>query len=136
MQCSTPGRRPAGVAWIDGPHGDLPGFALPASSSTLHAMRSYVAANGDTVRRFQRTLEDIGAFIRDHPDAARAALAKGYPQLGADDIALAFSAQKDNWTQPFLTVEDIRHELALLQSSTNLPGLDRVDVPGLLVPPP
>ncbi len=132
----TPILKGTGVAWIDGPHGDLPAFALPASSSTLHAMAEYVAENAETVRRFQRALVAIGDFIQAQPDAARIALAKGYPQLGADEVNLAFSAQKDNWTKPFLSVEDVRHELALLRASNDLPGLDAIDVPKLLVPPP
>ena len=132
----TPILKGTGVAWIDGPGGDLPAFALPASSSTLHAAADYVAANGDTVRRFQLALVDVGTFIHAHPDEARAALAKGYPDLRAEEIDLAFKAQKENWTRPFLSVEDLRHELALLKSSTNLPGLDGIDVAKLLVPPP
>jgi ABC-type nitrate/sulfonate/bicarbonate transport system substrate-binding protein len=132
----TPILKGTGVAWIDGPRGDLPAFALPASSSTLHAAADYVAANGDTVRRFQRALVDVGDFIRDHPDEARAALAKGYPDLRAEEIDLAFTAQSDNWTKPFLSVEDLRHELQLLKSSANIPGLDGIEVTKLLLPPP
>jgi ABC-type nitrate/sulfonate/bicarbonate transport system substrate-binding protein len=130
----TPILKGTGVTWIDGPHGDLPALALPASSSTLHAMRDYVAANEETVRRFQQALVDIGAFIRDQPEAARVALAKGYPQLGADEVNLAFDTQKDNWTKPFLSVDDIRQELKLLRASNDLPGLDAIDVPKLLAP--
>ena len=132
----TPILKGTGVAWIDGPRGDLPAFALPASSSTLHAAAGYVAANGETVQRFQRALVEVAAFIGNHPEEARAALAKGYPDLRAEEIALAFAAQKDNWTRPFLSAEDLRHEVELLRASTNLPGLDGIDVVKLLVPPP
>jgi ABC-type nitrate/sulfonate/bicarbonate transport system substrate-binding protein len=130
----TPILRGTGVLWIDGPGGDLPEAALPSSSSTLHATGEYVAANDDTVRRFQQTLVDVGSFIHEHPDLARDALAKAYAQLGADEIAIAFSSQKENWTKPFLTVEDMQHELALLRASVDLPGLATLDVTKMLVP--
>ncbi len=44
----TPILKGTGVLWLDGPGGDLPDFALPSSSSTLHATGEYVAANMDS----------------------------------------------------------------------------------------
>jgi len=130
----TPILKGTGVGWIDGPGGELPDFALPSSSSTLHAAADYVAANQDTVRRFQHALVDVADFIREHPGEALTALAKGYPDLKPEEIDLAFSAQKTNWTKPFLSVEDLQQEVKLLKASTNLPGLDGIDVEKLLLP--
>jgi cytochrome c len=43
------------------------------------------------VRLLQQSMVDIANYVRDHPQDAKPALAKGYPQLGPADIDLAFS---------------------------------------------
>jgi ABC-type nitrate/sulfonate/bicarbonate transport system substrate-binding protein len=125
-----------GVLWVDGVRGDLPPASLPASSSAMLSTAEYVAADPDMVARMQRVLADIGTFIRQHPDAALVALRKGYPDLGADEVALAFEKQADNWTVPFLSPDDLRQELRLLRMSVDLPGLATLDPTKAIVPAP
>ncbi len=125
-----------GITWINGVGGDLPAASLPASSSTMLAAVSYVGANRAMVAMVQNVMADIGTYIRANPGEAKVMLAKGYPQLGGDEVALAFDAQKGNWTNPFLTIDDMRHELELLRASTDLPGLANLDISKTLIPPP
>ena len=123
----TPVLRGTGVLWINGPGGELPTDLIPASSSVVLATGAYVKSNPQTVHKLQRTLIDIAAFIETDQAAAKQALAAGYPQLGAQDIDLAFQQQWRNWTKPFLTAADMRQELKLLIASTKAPGLDNLD---------
>lgn len=120
-----------GVLWIDGPGDELSQYS-PASSSCIQATGAYAKANSDTVRRLQKAIIDIVSYVRDHPAEAKQALARGYSQVSAAEIDLSFSQQQRNWTKPFLSVDDIRHEIALLKASANLPGLDAVDPASVL----
>jgi ABC-type nitrate/sulfonate/bicarbonate transport system substrate-binding protein len=124
-----------GVLWIDGPGDELAQYS-PASSSCVQATGAYAKANADTVRRLQQAVVDIAGYVREHPVEAQQALAKGYSQLSAAEIELSFTQQQNNWTKPFLSVDDIRHEIALLKASANLSGLDAIDPASILVPGP
>jgi ABC-type nitrate/sulfonate/bicarbonate transport system substrate-binding protein len=124
-----------GVLWIDGPGDELSQYS-PASSSCIQATGAYAKANADTVRRLQQAIIDIAGYVLEHPAEAKQALAKGYSQLSAAEIDLSFSQQQKNWTKPFLSVDDIRHEIVLLKASANLPGLDAIDPSSVLVPGP
>ena len=118
--------RGTGALWIDGPGGDLPAEAEPASSSCLLTSGRIEAAEPDTVARLRKAVVETAAFIRDHQDEARRALAASYPQLGPQDIDIAFAQQWRNWTQPDFTEADVAQELKLLRSSAKLPELDRI----------
>lgn len=131
----TPVLRGTGILWINGPGGELPADVAPASSSTVQATNAYVKANGPTVRKLQQSLVAIAEFIEKDPAAAKQALAASYPQLGAQEIELAFQQQRKNWTKPFLTAADMRQELKLLIASTHAPGLDRLDPAAALAGP-
>jgi ABC-type nitrate/sulfonate/bicarbonate transport system substrate-binding protein len=131
----TPIIRGTGVLWIDGPGAELAQFS-PASSSCIQTTGAYATANADTVRRLQKSIVAIADYVGERPAEAKQALAKGYPQLGPTEIDLAFSEQQKNWTKPFLSVDDIRHEIGLLKASANLPGLDAIDPASVLVPGP
>ena len=127
--------RGTGVLWINGPGGELGSFS-PASSSCLQTTAAYARSAAGTVRQLQQAIIDIADYVRDHPQDARQALARGYPQLGPADIDLAFTQQQQNWTKPFLNAADIRHEIALLKASVKLPGLDAIDPAAVLVAGP
>jgi len=131
----TPVLRGSGVLWIDGPGGELPAEVTPASSSTVQATGDYVKSNRQTVRKLQQTMIATAEFIEKDQDAAKQALAASYPQLGAQEIDLAFKQQWRNWTKPFLTEADIRQELKLLIASTKAPGLEHLDPASALVGP-
>lgn len=124
-----------GVLWIDGPGDELSRYS-PASSSCLQATGAYAKANADTVGRLQKTIVDIASYVREHPAEAKQALAKGYSQLSVAEIDLSFAQQENNWTKPFLSTDDIRHEIALLKASANLSGLDAIDPASVVVPGP
>jgi hypothetical protein len=53
------------------------------------------------------------------PARAQAAFAAAYPQLCPDTAAQAFSSESANFSQPTLTVADIRHEIANLPANAN-----------------
>lgn len=127
--------RGTGVAWIDGPGGELPADVLPASSSCLQTSAATLKANAALVGRMQRSIQDIAAFVANDQPAARQALAAAYTQLSQAETDLAFDRQWRNWTKPFLTEADIVQELKLLQVSVKLPGLDRLDPRAALAGP-
>lgn len=131
----TPLLRGTGVLWIDGPGGELPAEVRPTSSASVLTTDAYAKANQQTVHKLQQTVIAIADFIQNDRDAARKALAAGYPQLSAPEINLAFDQQWRNWTKPFLTVADIRQELKLLTKSTKIPGLEHLDPAGVLIGP-
>ena len=124
-----------GVLWIDGPGDELSQYS-PSSSSCVQTTGAYAKTHADTVRRLQQAVIDIAAYVQEHPAEAKQALAKGYSQLGAAEIDLSFSQQQKNWTKPFLSIDDIRHEIVLLKASANLPGLDAIDPASVLVAGP
>ena len=127
--------RQTGVLWINGPGGELPADVLPSSSSIVQATTAFVKANPGPVRKMQKTVADIAAFIQADQPAAQRALAAAYPQLSPQEIDLAFSQQWRNWTKPFLTEADIRQELKLLKLSVKLPGIDDIDPASVLAGP-
>ena len=131
----TPIIRGTGIAWIDGPGGELPADVLPASSSTLQTSAATLKANALLVARMQRAIQDIAAFIAADQPAARQALGAAYTQLSAPEIDLAFDRQWRNWTKPVLTEADMIQELKLLQASVKLPGLERLDPKAALAGP-
>jgi len=123
----TPVLKGTGVLWLNGPAGDLPPDALPASSSSLQATGAYARENPALVKRVQQALLDIAAFIKDKPDEAKAALAKAYASLRSEEIEFAFAQQKSNWTTPIYDEAQMRQDIALLKATSDLRGLDSLD---------
>jgi ABC-type nitrate/sulfonate/bicarbonate transport system substrate-binding protein len=132
----TPILRGTGVLWINGPGGELPQAVLPASSSCIQTSAAFARNNPDIVRRMQQSVLDIAAYIQSDPAGARAALGAAYAQLTPAEIDLAFNQQWRNWTQPRLTVDDMRQEVRLLALSVKLPGLDELDPASALLTTP
>ncbi|MGH6860540.1 MAG: hypothetical protein ACRECY_09800, partial [Phyllobacterium sp.] len=128
--------RGTGVIWINGPGGDLPEDALPASSSCIQTTDEFAKANPETIKRLQQVVVDTAAFVKEEPEKAKAALAEGYPALKPEEIDLAFKQQQDNWTKPYLTEADMKHEIELLKTSAKLPGLDTIDAAGTILAGP
>jgi ABC-type nitrate/sulfonate/bicarbonate transport system substrate-binding protein len=125
-----------GVVWIDGVHGDFPPASMPAASSSMLTTWAYYNAHADIVTSVQQTLLDVAEFIKQRPADARAALIKGYSDLSADEVGLAFDQQKQAWLSPFLTMDDMRQEVKLLRMSVDLPGLATLDLNRTLFPHP
>jgi ABC-type nitrate/sulfonate/bicarbonate transport system substrate-binding protein len=124
-----------GVMWIDGPKADLPASLLPTSSACLQTTEAYAKAHPDMIKRLTAVFTDLQVLVRDHPDDAKAALAKAYGQLDQPTIDQVFAAEAANWTQPVFTVADIRQEIAIQVSSGALQGVDKIDPTSILLPP-
>jgi ABC-type nitrate/sulfonate/bicarbonate transport system substrate-binding protein len=131
----TPILRGTGILWINGPSGELPADVLPSSSSVVLATASYAEANPDVIRRLRQSVADVATFVQKDPKAAQHDLGAAYSQLTPQEIDLAFSQQWRNWTQPTLSVADMKQELKLLAASAKLPGLDQLDPASVLLGP-
>ena len=57
----------------------------------MQTTSEYAKANPDLVRRIQRSFGDIAHFIKEKPEDARLALAKGYSSLSKEELDLAFN---------------------------------------------
>lgn len=132
----TPILKGTGVLWLNGPAGDLPADALPASSSSLQTTGAFARQNPDLVKRVQQALLDIASFIKSQPEDAKAALAKAYPSLSPADIDFAFAQQKTNWTTPIYREAQMRQDIVLLKATTDIPGLDTFNAGDMIWSPP
>ena len=121
-----------GVMWISGPRRDLPADTLPASSACVETSKAYATAHPDVVARMRASFDALSHFIREQPAEAERALASAYSQLGAEAVASIFRDDGPNWAQPVMTVEDVRHEIALQQRAGVLPGVGDVDAASVL----
>jgi ABC-type nitrate/sulfonate/bicarbonate transport system substrate-binding protein len=124
----------AGVMWINGPKGELPADALPTSSAAIETSEAYAAAHPEVVTRLRASFDALSRFIKERPGEAERALASAYPQLGADTIAAVFREDGPNWAQPVMSVDDIRHEIALQQKAGVIRGVEGVDPASVLAP--
>jgi ABC-type nitrate/sulfonate/bicarbonate transport system substrate-binding protein len=124
----------SGVLWISGPKAELPASVLPTSSACLQTSEAYAAAHPDTIKRLLAVFADLQALISQHPADAKAALAKGYPQLNSATIDDVFQTEAPNWTRPIMTAADIRQEIAIQKSSGALLGVEKVDPVSVLLP--
>ena len=131
---ARPVTKGTGVVWIDGVHGDFPPASMPASSSSMLTTWGYYTANTDIVTRVQKSMAEVAVFIQQHPAEARAALIRGYSDMSADEVGLAYDQQSQAWTYPFLNLDDMRQELKLLRMSVDLPGLANLDLTRTLFP--
>jgi ABC-type nitrate/sulfonate/bicarbonate transport system substrate-binding protein len=125
-----------GVMWIDGPKADLPAALLPTSSACLQTTEAYAKAHPDIIRRLSAVFTDLQVLVRDHPDDAKAALAKAYSQLDAPTIDTIFAAEAPNWTRPVFSVADIRQEIAIQVSSGALHGVEQIDPASVILQVP
>ncbi len=129
----VPQLKGTGVLWIDGPKGEFPADVSPASSSCLLTTPAAAAANAEVIRKFRAALEDVATLVKQKPDEAKRALAKAYPKIDQAGLDLAFAQQAANWTRPVLTEADVKQEIRLLRSASNLPGLDKVTPESVLL---
>jgi ABC-type nitrate/sulfonate/bicarbonate transport system substrate-binding protein len=131
----TPVLRGAGIPWISCASGELPYDVTPTSSAPLAAMREYAQTHPAVISGVRAALDDIAAFVTNHPDEMQSALAEIYPDLDRQTLALGFAKEWQNWTKPVFTEDDVRHDLAVIKASgLALPGLDTVDPKSLLFP--
>lgn len=124
-----------GVLWISGPKGDLPPEHTPASAGNMQTMRGFAEANPELVQKLVSVFAELAKFIDEHPEEARAGLARVYPELDAETITLLFDSEKSGWKARPLTPSDIRKEIAFVKASGNpLPQIDQIDPASMLFP--
>jgi ABC-type nitrate/sulfonate/bicarbonate transport system substrate-binding protein len=131
----TPVVKGFGVLWISGPKGELPAAARPTSSACLQTSAAYARAHPEIMREMHAVFAETAKLIRDDPDKARALLAKAYPTLDPELLAAAFAESAANWSEPDMTVADIRQEISIQVNAKALPGVDKLDPAAALYVP-
>ena len=111
----------AGVLWIDGPKGELPAALLPVISGALATTAEYANAHPEIVAHVVASLHALADLVHSDPSRAQAAFAAAYPQLDPKIARRAFADESPNFTQPKLTLADIRHEIDNLPASSTKP---------------
>ena len=124
----------SGVLWLSGPRGDLPKEFEPASSACLQTSEAYAGAHPEIVARLRAVFADLASFIADRPDDAKALLGAAYPQLDPPTLSAIFTQDARNWTQPVMTEDQIRQEIAIQVSTGTVPGVDRIPPASVLWP--
>ncbi len=131
----TPVMTGAGVLWISGPKGELPPADRLTSSACLQTTRDYAKAHPDVIRAARAVFADVATLIEQKPDDAKAFLAKAYPSLEPKLVDAAFAESAANWSQPVMTVDDIRQEIKVQVGAGALPGVDKLDAAAVLLGP-
>ena len=122
----------SGITWINGPKGELPAADQPASSATLQTSAEYARAHPDMVAALRAVFADLTRLIKDHPADARGFLAKGFPQMNAASLDAAFAESAGNWSDPVLSVEDVRQEIRIQKSLGTLAGVEAINPASML----
>ncbi len=128
--------RGAGVLWLSGPKGELPPENMPASTTSMQAMRGVAAAEPVLMRQLIDTQRALGAMVETAPDQVRAALGKIYRDIDAATMDVLFAAESRAWITRPMTRADMQHEIDFVRSGgSSIPGLDRIDPASLLYVP-
>lgn len=127
--------RGTGLLWVSGPAGEFPADLVPSSSSALLATETFAAASPDVIKAVRATMDDLATTLRDHPDDAKKAIARIFPQSDPRALDLAFDREWKNWTKPKMDADDVRKEIRILQGlGTSIPNLDSLDPAKLIIP--
>jgi hypothetical protein len=84
------------------------------------------------IQALRAVFTDLVRLIKTEPDKAKAFLAKGFPQLDPASLDAAFAESADNWSQPDLSVDDVRREIRIQASLGALPGVAAIDPASML----
>ena len=125
----------SGTLWISGPAGELPQADQPTSSACLQTSTRYAASHPAVIAALQAVFADLSRLIKDQPAAAKAALARGFPQLDPASLDAAFADSAANWSQPQMSADDMRQEIRIQASLGALPGVGAVDPAAMLFGP-
>ena len=110
---------------------------MPASSTSIQAMRGVADANPGLMRQLIETVAELGTLIQTKPDEVKAAVAKLYPDVDAATMDVLFAAEAGAWNTRPMTVADMQHEIDFMRSGgAAMPGLDRVDPKAMLYTSP
>jgi ABC-type nitrate/sulfonate/bicarbonate transport system substrate-binding protein len=127
--------RGAGVLWASGPKGEFLPELTPSVTGQLAAMREFAAANPDLIKSVQAVLADLAIAIDQRAEEAKAAVGKLYPDLDAASLDLLFASESPGWKAPPPTVEQIKHEIAVMKANNiPMPQIETVDPAGLIYP--
>jgi ABC-type nitrate/sulfonate/bicarbonate transport system substrate-binding protein len=129
----TPVLNGSGVLWISGPKGELPAADRLTSSACLQTTLDYAKGHPDVIRAARATFADVATLIQQKPAEAKAFLAKAYPSLEPAMLDAAFAESSANWSQPVMTVDDIRQEIKVQQGAGALPGVEKLDPAAVLL---
>jgi ABC-type nitrate/sulfonate/bicarbonate transport system substrate-binding protein len=129
----TPVLNGSGVLWISGPKGELPPADRLTSSACLQTSLGYARNHPGIIRAVRAVFADVATLIGQKPDQAKAYLAKAYPLLEPAMLDAAFAESAANWSQPVMTVDDIRQEIKVQQGAGALPGVEKLDPAAVLL---
>jgi ABC-type nitrate/sulfonate/bicarbonate transport system substrate-binding protein len=129
----TPVLNGSGVLWISGPKGELPPADQLTSSACLQTSLDYARNHPEVIRAVRAVFADAAALIKSKPDEAKALLAKAYPSLEPAMLDAAFAESAANWSQPVMTVDDIRQEIKVQEGAGTLPGVEKLDPAAVLL---
>jgi ABC-type nitrate/sulfonate/bicarbonate transport system substrate-binding protein len=122
----------SGTLWISGPKGELPAADRPISSVCIQTTADYARSHAEMIQALRAVFTDLVRLIKTEPDKAKAFLAKGFPQLDPASLDAAFAESADNWSQPDLSVDDVRREIRIQASLGALPGVAAIDPASML----
>ena len=125
----------SGIQWISGPGDDLPAAFRPASSACLQVTAEYARSHAPVLAALRAVSADVATLVQEKPADGKALLAKAFPQLDPASLDAAFDESARNWSQPVMTVADIRQEIRIQESSGAMPGVGGVDAASVVVGP-
>jgi ABC-type nitrate/sulfonate/bicarbonate transport system substrate-binding protein len=132
---ATPVLRGTGLAWINGPAGELPAEFRPGNASNLNTLRDFAEANPDLIREMRAVFTDFAQAVVEHPGEVKDAIARLFPNVDPPTLDLIFDAESKGFKTKPLTREDILREISFVKASgVNVPGLADLDPNALLVP--
>jgi ABC-type nitrate/sulfonate/bicarbonate transport system substrate-binding protein len=126
----------AGVLWLSGPKGELPPGNMPASTTSLQAMRPFAMANPTLMQQLIDTMRDLADAVERSPREVQAAVAGLYPDVDAATMDVLFAAEARAWITRPMSPADMRHEIEFVRSGgVTMPGIDRIDPAAMLYAP-
>ena len=124
----------SGIIWINGPRSELPADVSPTSSVCAQTTSAYAKANPTVIAAMRQTAKDLGVFLRERPQDALTHLMHAYPSLDEASAKALLIENTPNWSNPTLSVDDIKQEISILVRANGLPGVEKVDPAAVLWP--
>jgi ABC-type nitrate/sulfonate/bicarbonate transport system substrate-binding protein len=132
---ATPVLRGTGIAWINGPAGELPVEFRPGNASNLNTLRDFAEANPDLIREMRAVFAEFAQAVDERPGDVKDAIARLFPNLDGPTLDLIFDAESKGFHTKPLTREDMLREISFVKASgVDVPGLADLDPNAMLVP--
>jgi ABC-type nitrate/sulfonate/bicarbonate transport system substrate-binding protein len=131
---AVPVLRGTGVLWLSGPAGDFPTETSPGTSSLLLSRRDFAQSHTSLVDAMRSILADFGRKVAENPDEVKAAIARVYPTLDPQIIAMYFKNESAAWDAKPFTAKEMAREIRFLRNSGAAPAaaLDRLDAAAMV----